>query len=108
MFEVGLRQLEVAERFRISQSVVMRLWTRYRGTGSVCRRRGQGRGRCTTVGDDRFLTLNARRNPNIAATSLLRELRNASEARPSVRTVRNRLHGVGLRSQRPLQRVPLT
>lgn len=108
MLQMGIRQVEVAERFGVSQSVISRLWNRHRTTGSVHRRRGQGRRRCTTVRDDRFLTLNARRNPTITATALLRELQNASEARPSIRTVRNRLHEVGLRSRRPLRRVPLT
>ncbi|CAH1366587.1 unnamed protein product [Tenebrio molitor] len=49
ILQMGIRQVEIAERFEVSQSVISRLWTRYRDTGSIRRRRGQGRRRCTTV-----------------------------------------------------------
>ncbi|RZC39455.1 hypothetical protein BDFB_012745 [Asbolus verrucosus] len=68
MLQLGLRQLEAVDTVQ-----------------NVCRRCGQGRRKCITARDDRFLTLNARGNPNTAATSLLRKVHNASEARPSIK-----------------------
>ncbi|GFW21862.1 transposable element Tcb2 transposase [Trichonephila clavipes] len=66
-------------------------------TGSAGRRPGQGRRRATTPNEDRYLVLTARRHRNMNATLLQQHLRSATGTTVSTQTVRNRLHGVGLR-----------
>ena len=57
---------------------------------------------------DRFLVVQARRHRFDNATTLLRDLQNATGVRISTQTIRNLLHDAGLRSRRPTIRVPLT
>ncbi|GFS74589.1 transposable element Tcb2 transposase [Trichonephila clavipes] len=82
--------------------VVGRIWNRFLETGSAGRRLGQGLGRATTPNEDRYLILTARRHPNMNATLLHQHLRSATGTMVSTKTVRNRLHGVGLYARRPM------
>ena len=67
-----------------------------------------GRERSTTRAQDRFIALQARRHRFNNATTLRRELQNATGVRLSMQTIRNRLQEAGLRSRRPAIRIPLT
>ena len=99
---------EVARRFGVSPSTVSRLWTRFRETGLYTRRPGQGRRRLTTPRQDRYLRVRVGRHRRSTAQDLQEDLRRATGVRVSDQTVRNRLHGAGLRARRPLRAVPLT
>ncbi|GFX00885.1 transposable element Tcb2 transposase [Trichonephila clavipes] len=74
----------------------------------VGRRPGQGRRRATTLNEDRYLVLMARRHRNINTTLLQQHLRSATGTTVSTQTVRNRLHGVGLYARRSMVCVRLT
>jgi transposase len=104
----GTASGRVATEFRVDRSVITRLWRRFRETGRVADRRRSGRPCCTTARDDRNIVHAARRNPHRSATSLNREMRNASGLRISTQTFRNRLHAAGLRARRPAVRPRLT
>ncbi|GFY19738.1 transposable element Tcb2 transposase [Trichonephila clavipes] len=95
--EGGQTQAETVQALGMSQSVISRVWNRFLETGSVGRRLGQGRRRATTSNEDRYLVLMARRHRNINATLFQHHLRSATDTTVSTQTVRNRLHGVGLR-----------
>ncbi|GFW65737.1 transposable element Tcb2 transposase [Trichonephila clavipes] len=95
--EGGRTQAEVAQAIGVSQSVISRIWNRFLETGSACRRPGQGRRRATTPNEDRYLVLTAQRHQNMNATLLQQHFRSATGTTISTQTVRNRLHGVGLR-----------
>ena len=108
MVEAGLSQRQVANALNVNQSVISRLWNRYQATGSVSRRHAGGQTRKTTRREDRFLVIQARREPFLNATQLQNQLHRASGTRISTETVRRRLHEVGLRSRAPAIRIPLT
>ncbi|GFY26398.1 transposable element Tcb2 transposase [Trichonephila clavipes] len=84
------------------------IWNRFFETGSTGRRPGQGRRRATTLNEDRYLVLTARRHRNRNATLLQQHLRSATGTRVSTQTVRNRLHGVGPYARQPMVCVRLT
>ncbi|GFS87517.1 transposable element Tcb2 transposase [Trichonephila clavipes] len=77
-------------------------------TGSAGRRPGQGRKRATTPNEDRYLVLMARRHRNENAILLQYHLRSATGTTVSTKTVRNRLHSVGMYARRPRVCVRLT
>ena len=108
MLQAGCDQRQVATTFNVSQSVISRMWNRFQTLGRVSRRYGGGRQRVTTLREDRFLVIQARRHRFRNATTLRNDLQNASGTRVSTQTVRNRLHDAGLRARRPAIRVPLT
>ncbi|RVE40518.1 hypothetical protein evm_014831 [Chilo suppressalis] len=106
MIEAGSRQRTVALALNTSQSVISRLWTRYRSTGTVAERHG-GRYRCTTRRQDRYIQILTRRAPTITAMMLAVRLHHSSGNLISDQTVRNRLHEVNLHSRRPLRVPPI-
>lgn len=108
MLEAGVSQRRVAEVLNVSQSVVSRMWNRYLVTGNASHNHGGGRRRSTTVRQDRFLVIQARRHRFQNATSLNNDFQNATGVQISTQTLRNRLHESGLRARRPAIRVPLT
>ena len=59
LLQEGFSQRYVAERLRVSQPVIFRLWNRYWELNTVRRRPGSGRQRKTTLIEDRFLRLQA-------------------------------------------------
>ncbi|GFW61696.1 transposable element Tcb2 transposase [Trichonephila clavipes] len=101
-------QAEVQQAIGVSQSVISRIWNRFLETESAGRRPGQGRRWATTLNEDRYLVLTARRHRNMNATLFQQHLRSATGTTVSTQTVRNRLHGVGLYARRPLVCVRLT
>ena len=107
MLEAGIRQVEVARRLGVSQSVISRLRTRLAQTNSTLDRRRSGRPRSTSQAQDRFLRTSALRSRSVSAKQL-RECLSRTGTRVSVQTVRNRLHSAGLRARRPYVGVPLS
>lgn len=107
MLQAGRRQIEVAAEFHVTQSVISRLWRRYRATGEV-RNQHRGNGRITTAVQDRYIQLSARRNHTCTARLLQNQFQQTYGVLISDQTIRNRLHEVHLRSRRPLRVPPLT
>ncbi|GFV72055.1 transposable element Tcb2 transposase [Trichonephila clavipes] len=100
--EGGQTQSEVAQAIGVSQSVISRIWNRFLETGSAGRRPGRGRRWATTLNEDRYLVLTARRHRNMNATLLQQHLRSATGTTVSTQTIGNRLHGVGMYARRPM------
>lgn len=97
----GRRQEDIAQMLRIHQSTVSRVVKRYEETVEYRRRPGQGRKRCTTQRDDRYVQLQALRNRKFTAPQLKNELLNTRRVNVSVKTVRRRLREAGLNPKRP-------
>ncbi|GFX14568.1 transposable element Tcb2 transposase [Trichonephila clavipes] len=95
-------QAEVAQAIGVSQSVISRIWHRFLETGRAGRRPGERRRRETTPNEDRYLVLTAPRHRNKNAFHLQQHLRLATGTMVSTQTVRNRTHGVGLYTRRPM------
>ncbi|GFV55241.1 transposable element Tcb2 transposase [Trichonephila clavipes] len=102
--EGGQTQAEIAQAIEVSQSVISRIWNHFLETGSAGRRPGQGRRWATTPYENGYLVLTARIHRNMNATLLQQHLRSATGTTVSTKTVRNRLHGVGLYARRPMSR----
>lgn len=107
LLDGGMTQTQVAVEMGTTQSVISRLYARYREEGDV-RERHRGRDRITTPVQDRFLQLNARRRPTVTAPELQIMLQQVHNAEVSADTVRRRLHENNLRSRRPLRVQPLS
>ncbi|GFV76761.1 transposable element Tcb2 transposase [Trichonephila clavipes] len=88
--------------------VVGRIWNHFVENESADGRPGEGRRQATTPNEDRFLVLTVRRHRNMNATLFQQHLRSVTGTTVSTKTVRNRLHGVGLYTLRPLVCVRLT
>ena len=104
MLETGKTQRDVAERFRVSQSVISRLWNRYLQAGNCQRKPKSGRPRCTTGREDRYLVNVAKRNRFQSAVKLTTEFRRVTGRQISSQTIRNRLHEGNLKARRPAVR----
>ncbi|RZC36905.1 HTH 29 domain containing protein [Asbolus verrucosus] len=85
-------QVEVAARFRISQSVISRLSKRYSKTGPTEERSKTGRPRITIEKEDRLLITSGRRDSFTTVSKLPNQIQDATETSVSMRTVRNRLY----------------
>ncbi|GFY28929.1 transposable element Tcb2 transposase [Trichonephila clavipes] len=105
---MGLSQADTARSRNVSRSVVQRLWDQYQSEDSVSRRPVPGRPRATTLAEDRFLALSARRRRTTTVPQLVADHFQASGRRISATTVRNRLHNAGLYARRPVVCVPST
>lgn len=97
----GRRQKDIGEIVGMNQSTVSRILKRHRETGEYKRRPGQGRRRCTTEVDDRYLQLQALRNRGLTAPELKNMLQNTRHVNVSNRTVRRRLKERNLTPKRP-------
>ena len=106
--EMGLSQADAARRLNVSRSVVHRIWNQYQTEASVSRRQVPGRPRVTTLAEDRFIALSARRRRRISVPQLVADHSVASGRRIYASTVRRRLHNAGLYARRPVVCVPLT
>ncbi|KAG5897878.1 hypothetical protein JTB14_000758 [Gonioctena quinquepunctata] len=73
LLQAGMRQIDAAEQMDVSQSIMSRLWRRFRESGSPAENH-PGRGRCTKALQDIFFILTARRKPTITAPELLAKL----------------------------------
>ena len=96
------RQADAAHALNVSQSTISRLWNRFRQSGSTADTPRSGRPRVTTPAQDRFIRLRHLRNRSPSAQSTVQAL--PSNQRISRQTVRNRIHGAGLRAVLTLPR----
>ncbi|GFS87697.1 acyl-CoA synthetase family member 2, mitochondrial [Trichonephila clavipes] len=76
--ECGRTQLEVSEELGIAQSVISRLWQRFQDNGNVSRCYSTGHPRVTTLNEDRYLEVTAKRNRRSTASDLSRQLSSAT------------------------------
>ena len=104
--QAGQRQADVAHALNVSQSTISRLWNRFRQSGSTADAPRSGRPRVTTPAQDRFIRLRHLRNRFLSAQSTVQAL--PGNQRISRQTVRNRIHGAGLRAYRYYQGNVLT
>ena len=104
--QAGQRQADVTHALNVLQSTISRLWNRFRQSGSTADAPRSGRPRVTTPAQDRFIRLRHLRNRFLSAQSTVQAL--PGNQRISRQTVRNRIHGAGLRAYRPYQGNVLT
>lgn len=97
----GNSQRYIAGQMGVSRSVIQRAVSRYRDTGGLGRRPGQGRKRITTPRQDRSIVRNVLRRRTTLAKEAQTHLRQDQNVQISTDTVRNRLHETGLSSRRP-------
>ncbi|GFX70381.1 HTH_Tnp_Tc3_2 domain-containing protein [Trichonephila clavipes] len=88
--------------------VVPRCWQQWITEGRVYRRGGSGRPRNTNDREDRAIRRVATSAPTTSLASIQCRLPPSRHPVPSRETIRRRLTEVGLRSRRPLRRLPLT
>ncbi|GFW82434.1 transposable element Tcb2 transposase [Trichonephila clavipes] len=100
--------LEVSEELGIAQSVISRLWQRFQDDGNVSRCYSTGRPRVTTLNEDRYLAVTAKRNRRSTASDLSRQLSSATGTTDSRQTMYRRLGHIGLYARRPVRCVPFT
>lgn len=101
LLQEGCTQCYVSERFGVSRSTVQRTWTRFQETGSLKRRPGSGRKRCTEPRDDRYIVSQALRNRKSTYNNIKNNLEDVRNVSVSVWTVRRRLLEVDIHSRRP-------
>ena len=102
LLEEGHTERYVAEQVGVSQSVIWRLWERYRELHTVQRRHGTGRKRKTTPAEDWFFRLQALQNQRSTARYLRGELINAHGTVVNTQIVRNTLMEGQFKSRRTL------
>ena len=73
----GQTQRTVAQRLNVSQSIIGRLWQRFRTTNAVQNRPRSGRPQSTTAREDRFLMITALRQRFVTVRHLRDQLRAA-------------------------------
>ncbi|GFU70386.1 transposable element Tcb1 transposase [Trichonephila clavipes] len=100
--------MEASEELGIAQSVISRLWQRFQDDGNVNRCYSTGHPRVTTPNEDRYLTVNAKRNRRSTASDMSRQFSSATSTTVSRQTVYIRLGHIGLYVRRPARCVPLT
>ncbi|GFT06305.1 transposable element Tcb2 transposase [Trichonephila clavipes] len=106
--EEGRSVTSVAAEFGIAHSIVSRLSRQFQTTGTAIRGFSSGRPRGTTLADDQYIVLQARRNRRQTAGEIARHTTQATGRPISRFTVARRLHGGDLFARRPVRCVPLT
>ncbi|GFT31440.1 transposable element Tcb1 transposase [Trichonephila clavipes] len=106
--EAGWSNRRIGRHLGRSDMVVARCWQQWITEGRVYRRGGSGRPRNTNDREDRAIRRVATSAPTTSLASIQRHLPPSRHAVPSRETIRRRLTEVGLRSRRPLRRLPLT
>ncbi|GFU41551.1 transposable element Tcb2 transposase [Trichonephila clavipes] len=76
--EEGRSVTSVAAEFGIAHSIVSRLWRQFQTTGTAIRGFSSGRPRGTTLADDRYIVLQARRNRRQKAGEIARHTTQAT------------------------------
>ncbi|GFX10262.1 uncharacterized protein TNCV_1866591 [Trichonephila clavipes] len=79
--EEGRKITDVAREFDIAHSVVSRLWKSFKTTGMCSRRPGGGRVRSTSLAEDRYIVLSAKRNRRTTAQQVANQFLAASGKR---------------------------
>ena len=100
----GIKPSEVALRYNVHRSAVYRLMNKFTQDGDVVDRPRSGRPRVTDARQDRAMLMENRRNPFRSAAETARATIGHHGRHISDRTVRRRLHAVGLFSRRPLRK----
>ncbi|GFV20094.1 transposable element Tcb2 transposase [Trichonephila clavipes] len=106
--EAGWSNRRIGRHLGRSDMVVARCWQQWITEGRVYRRGGSGRPRNTNDREDRAIRRVATSAPTTSLASIQRHLPPSRHPVPSRETIRRRLTEVGLRSRRPLRRLPLT
>ncbi|GFT56359.1 HTH_Tnp_Tc3_2 domain-containing protein [Trichonephila clavipes] len=106
--EAGWSNRRIGRPLGRSDMVVARCWQQWITEGRVYRRGGSGRPRNTNDREDRAIRRVATSAPTTSLASIQRHLPPSRHPVPSRETIRRRLTEVGLRSRRPLRRLPLT
>ncbi|GFX02608.1 HTH_Tnp_Tc3_2 domain-containing protein [Trichonephila clavipes] len=106
--EAGWSNRRIGRHLGRSDMVVARCWQQWITEGRVYRRGGSGRPRNTNDREDRAIRRVATSAPTTSLASIQRHLPPSRHPVPSRETIRRRLTEVGLRSRRPLKRLPLT
>ncbi|GFX47302.1 HTH_Tnp_Tc3_2 domain-containing protein [Trichonephila clavipes] len=106
--EAGWSNRRIGRHLGRSDMVVARCWQQWITEGRVYRRRGSGRPRNTNDREDRAIRRVATSAPTTSLALIQRHLPPSRHPVPSRETIRRRLTEVGLRSRRPLRRLPLT
>ncbi|GFV71254.1 HTH_Tnp_Tc3_2 domain-containing protein [Trichonephila clavipes] len=106
--EAGWSNRRIGRHLGRSDMVVARCWQQWITEGRVYRRGGSGRPRNTNDREDRAIRRVATSAPTTSVASIQRHLPPSRHPVPSRETIRRRLTEVGLRSRRPLRRLPLT
>ncbi|GFV79471.1 transposable element Tcb1 transposase [Trichonephila clavipes] len=91
--EEGQKITDVAREFDIVHGVVSRLWKSFKTTEMCSRRYGRGRVRSTTLPEDRYIVLSAKRNRRTTAQQVANQFLAASGKQISRKTVARRLRG---------------
>ncbi|KAK7113855.1 hypothetical protein V1264_000017 [Littorina saxatilis] len=92
---------EVGRRLGVSHSVVVRLHQKFQATNSVLERPRSGRPKKTTQREDSgFIRRQALQQRGTTANIIRGQRRVATNTNVSTKTIRKRLHEVGLRSRR--------
>ncbi|GFV02611.1 HTH_Tnp_Tc3_2 domain-containing protein [Trichonephila clavipes] len=85
--ECGRTQLEVSVELIIAQSVISILWQRFQDDSNVSRCYSTGRPRVTTLNEDRYLAVTAKRRRRSISSDLSRQLSSATSITVSRQTV---------------------
>lgn len=99
--DAGYSQRRIARTLCVPRTTVRDAIRRFRETGLYTRRPGQGRQRCTSTRDDRFVVSNVLRNRFCTATEARTRLFDVRNVSVSERTIRRRLAKTNLRAYRP-------
>ncbi|GFX89204.1 transposable element Tcb1 transposase [Trichonephila clavipes] len=84
------------------------LWQRFQDDSNVSRCYSTGQPRVTTLNEDWYLAVTAKRKKRSTASDLSRQLFSATGTTVSRQTVYRRLGHIGLYARRPVRCVPLT
>lgn len=106
--EAGVPQRDVAQMFGVSKSTISKLKRKFQDTGYVKDRPRPGRPKSTTNDEDRFIRLNTLRDRRRSARGVQAMFARRYGRRPSVQTIRNRLHAANLHARRPAKRYSLS
>ncbi|GFU95169.1 HTH_Tnp_Tc3_2 domain-containing protein [Trichonephila clavipes] len=90
------------------RSVITRPWQRFQDDGNVRRCYSTGRPRVTTLNEDWYLAVTAKRNRRSTASHLSRQLSSATDTAVSRQIVYRRLGHIGLFAHRSVRYVPPT
>ncbi|GFT69535.1 transposable element Tcb2 transposase [Trichonephila clavipes] len=93
--EEGRIVTSVPAELGINKSVVSRVWKAFQTTGTAVTKFGGGRPRATTVRDDRYIILQAKRGRRQSANVIAQQLSAATGRQVSRITVARRLHKRG-------------